>query len=285
VGWLLHVRLSGVDVDPELVMSQLWDLGTTGIHHDETGRLVAGFDDRAAAATAASSLVDAGVVAADSVVVEPAPGPATVGPGDGPRTVTVTSSMATETMTIDANGTFGHGAHQTTAAALELMVELIHGRTRGEPTADRPPELSVLDVGTGSGVLAIAAALAGARPVDAVDVDLHAVETARANSAANGVQVNCSDAAVTDLAASARHGGRRYDVVVANVLAPVHDELAGAIVALSQPTGHVITAGYLDEQADAVTDHYRRAAVAEGGRFEVIAGDSRLGWTAQIFSV
>ncbi len=77
---------------------------------------------------------------------------------------------------------FGTGAHATTRLCLELLLE-------------RPPA-SVLDVGCGSGVLAVAAAQLGFSPVTALDVDPHAVEAARANANRNGVQITVGRADV-----------------------------------------------------------------------------------------
>jgi ribosomal protein L11 methyltransferase len=76
---------------------------------------------------------------------------------------------------IDPGRAFGTGAHATTRLCLELLQEV-------EPT-------SLLDVGCGSGVLSVAAAKLGFAPVTAVDIDEVALETTRANAAANGVAV------------------------------------------------------------------------------------------------
>jgi ribosomal protein L11 methyltransferase len=77
---------------------------------------------------------------------------------------------------IDPGRAFGTGAHPTTRLCLALLQELSRG--------------SLLDVGCGSGVLAIAAARLGYRPVEAVDVEAAAVDATRANAAANGVTLD-----------------------------------------------------------------------------------------------
>jgi ribosomal protein L11 methyltransferase len=127
---------------------------------------------------------------------------------------------------IDPGRAFGTGAHPTTRLCLELLV------------AHEPA--SLLDVGCGSGVLAIAAARLGYSPVTAVDADEAAVEATRANAEMNGVTVDVDlvDALESDLAAA--------DLVVANIaLGPV-ERLAGR---LESP--ELVTSGYLvsDEPA------------------------------------
>lgn len=127
---------------------------------------------------------------------------------------------------IDPGRAFGTGSHPTTRLCVELLA--------------RTPSGSLLDVGCGSGVLAIAASRLGFAPVLAIDVDPVAVETTRANAAANGVEL---DARVVD-ALSGRLPAA--DVAVANVLlAPVE-----AILARLNAT-QAITSGYLARQRPA----------------------------------
>ena len=122
---------------------------------------------------------------------------------------------------IDPGRAFGTGAHPTTRLCVELLAA---GRRRG----------SLVDLGCGSGVLSIAAVRLGFAPVLAVDVDPVAVETTRANAAANGVAV---DAAVLDALAGPLPAA---DTAVANVLlGPVE-----AILSLLEAR-EAITSGYV----------------------------------------
>ena len=120
---------------------------------------------------------------------------------------------------IDPGRAFGTGAHPTTRLCLELLVELPRG--------------ALLDLGCGSGVLAIAAAKLGHAPVTAVDVDANALEAARVNAAANAVSL---EIAQVDAGGDVAPG----DVTVANISLETVNKLSGRI---ASPL--LITSGYL----------------------------------------
>jgi ribosomal protein L11 methyltransferase len=147
---------------------------------------------------------------------------------------------------IDPGRAFGTGAHPTT----RLCVELLAGLQRG----------ALLDVGCGSGVLAIAGARLGYGPLLAVDADPVAVEVARANVAVNGVDVSVR------LADAACEALPRSDVGVANIaLGPVERVLE------CLDTAETVTSGYLA--------HERPAAP----RWEHVAHAELDGWAADHF--
>lgn len=123
---------------------------------------------------------------------------------------------------VDPGRAFGTGAHPTTRLCLELLQRI----------APRP----LLDVGCGSGVLAIAGALLGFSPVLAVDVEEAAVETTRANALANGVAVEAQLVAPEARLPRAR-------VVVSNISLEAARELPDRIDA-----DDVVTSGYLEER-------------------------------------
>jgi ribosomal protein L11 methyltransferase len=99
----------------------------------------------------------------------------------------------------------------------------------------------VLDYGCGSGILAIGAALHGARGIDAVDIDSAAVESTRANARENQVSLNAGRPEMA-------HG--RYALVFANILATPLKLLAPVLCEHVAPGGQLVLAGILERQAD-----------------------------------
>ena len=144
---------------------------------------------------------------------------------------------------LDPGMAFGTGSHQTTSLCLAALSELLATR----------PGAAVLDVGTGSGLLAIAASKLGAGRVAANDVDPVAVDVARENAARNGVRLELAAAPVEAITGA-------FDVVVANILANTLVELAPALVSRLAPSGVVLLSGILAPQEDEV----RRAYLALG---------------------
>ena len=140
---------------------------------------------------------------------------------------------------LDPGLAFGTGTHATTRMCLHWIAR---------QAAVRSALWSrVLDYGCGSGILAIGAALHGARGIDAVDIDPAAVDATRANAAANGVQLN---AAQPDAARG------RYPLVLANILATPLKLLAPVLAAHVAPGGDLVLAGILERQADELKAAY-----------------------------
>lgn len=133
---------------------------------------------------------------------------------------------------LDPGMAFGTGLHPTTHLCLEALEDLVKPRAR------------VLDLGTGSGILAIAAAKLGARSVMAVDNDPVAVKTARENVIANGVQ-EIVDVTRGSLENVAGH----YDLVMVNILARVIVEmLQEGLGSRVRPGGKIVAAGIIIDQ-------------------------------------
>ena len=146
---------------------------------------------------------------------------------------------------------FGTGAHATTRGCLELLVVLAR---EGAATG------SLLDLGSGSGVLAIAAAKLGFGPIAAVDHEREAVAASAANAAANGVTL---DAAPLDLLGDPLPVA---ETITANLLAPL---LRTLVTRLQTPPRRLIASGLLREQAGEIADAFeRRHGLRERARRE-----------------
>lgn len=142
-------------------------------------------------------------------------------------------------LVIEPGQAFGTGSHASTRLCLELLVGLARS---GE--ADGP----LLDLGTGSGVLAIAAAKLGFSPVSAVDHEHESVTAARENALANGVTIEVSR---LDLH---RDAVPSAPTITANLLRPLLLELAER---LSEPPALLIASGLLTDQVDEVARAFR----------------------------
>lgn len=162
---------------------------------------------------------------------------------------------------VDPGMAFGTGEHGTTRGMLRLL-------ERAVSPGDR-----VLDVGTGSGILALAAVRLGAERVVALDVDDDALEVARRNLERNGaagpVELLGAKASPALLALLEP---LRFDVTAANILAPVLRPLLGPFRRLAAEDGELLLGGILEEEADGM-----REAAAECG-WEAREEDRDDGW-------
>ncbi len=147
---------------------------------------------------------------------------------------------------LDPGMAFGTGLHPSTRLSMLGTEEVV---TAG---------CTVLDVGTGSGILAIAAVKLGAVKADTVDVETVAVKATADNAAANGL----SDQIKVELG-SVGEGepfwGEQYDVVLANIIARVLIELSQAIVAHTKPGGKMVLAGIIETREQDVIDAFTAA--------------------------
>lgn len=140
---------------------------------------------------------------------------------------------------LDPGMAFGTGTHPTTQLCLEAIEDLIQ------------PGANVLDLGCGSGILAIGAAKLGAHHVLGLDIDSVAVDVARENIASNGVadRITIEQGSLENIITSAR----RFDLIVVNILARIIiqmcDQHLGQTV---RPGGLAIFSGIIDTQADDV---------------------------------
>ena len=171
------------------------------------------------------------------------------------------------TIVVQPAQAFGTGHHPTTAGALRA-IEAIVG-------AHAPK--TILDAGTGSGILAIAAALFGkrdglAREIIAIDIDPVALENARANARLNGVEKSIRFSPVP-LASIRRH----FDLITANILSHTLIELAPHLKRLVAPGGRLILGGFLADEAGEVLGHYRSP-------LRCLSRKTHRGWTTLVMA-
>ncbi|MEA2703526.1 MAG: ribosomal protein methyltransferase [Actinomycetota bacterium] len=245
------------------VSGRLWLAGATAVGEvPEPGRitLVASFDRRPDAESAAAT------VGGEVVDVDPGAGldgwRAFAEPVRAGRLLVVPAWLepprpdaATVVVPIDPGRVFGHGAHPTTRLLLEELDRRVSG---GE---------QVLDVGCGSGVLAVAAARLGAGRVVGIDIDPDAVEVTRANAGRNGVTVEAATSPLAEVAGT-------FDLVLANIGATVLREQARELEARVAPGGVLVLSGLLRGRWDDVAACY--AGTATSAELE--------GWVALVVS-
>ncbi len=156
---------------------------------------------------------------------------------------------------LDIGAAFGSGGHATTHLC---MTALEDEEIRGA---------HLLDVGAGTGILAIAAALLGASSVDAVDVEPAAIDVARANAKQNGVAdiVRIEQGSV----GPCEPFQGQYDLVVANILAPILIDLAGGLNNAVRAGGTLILSGIIDFREAQVRDAFEALGLRHVRREEL----------------
>jgi ribosomal protein L11 methyltransferase len=171
------------------------------------------------------------------------------------------------TIVIQPARAFGTGHHPTTAGALRALESIV----------DVHAPKSMLDAGTGSGVLAIAAALLGKRiglasEIIAIDIDAIALENARANARLNDVEKSIRFSSIP-LASIRRH----FDLITANILSHTLIELAPHLQRIVAPGGRLILGGFLADEADEVLGHYRSP-------LRCLSRKTHRGWTTLVMA-
>ena len=175
-----------------------------------------------------------------------------------PTWETFTPRPEDKVIEIDPGMAFGSGTHETTSMCLSLLEETVKGQE------------SVIDVGTGSGILAIGAALFGAGKVLAVDIDPDAVRVAAENVKHNGVDsiVSVREGNLLD------HVDMVCDICVANIISDVIISFAAPLKKHIRPGGLFICSGIVSCRADEV-----RSAL-ENAPYEILRCVTKGEWTA-----
>lgn len=173
-----------------------------------------------------------------------------------------TAKKGERVIEIDPGMAFGTGTHHTTNMCMERLEKVL------------PADATVFDVGTGSGILAIAAALLGAQEVKAVDIDGVAVRVAKENVADNGLSHRV-EVREGDLL----HGTKgQADVIIANIIADIIIMLLPDIPGKLKDDGIFLASGIIDERCADITEAAKKVGLA------VDAIDHRGGWVVMQMS-
>ena len=163
-------------------------------------------------------------------------------------------------ITMDPGMAFGTGTHETTSLCLETLDSMVKGGER------------VLDIGTCSGILAIAALKLGAAEAEGVDIDPMCVRTAGENAARNGV-ADRFKVLVGDLSDKA---SGQYNIITANIVAAAILSLAPHVPVLMAPGARFIASGIIDERKDEVLAGLKAAGL------EPVEVKEKRGWVCII---
>ena len=163
-------------------------------------------------------------------------------------------------ITMDPGMAFGTGTHETTSLCLETLDSMVKGGER------------VLDIGTGSGILAIAALKLGAAEAEGVDIDPMCVRTAGENAERNGVAEHFT-VLVGDLSDKA---SGKYNIITANIVAAAILSLAPHVPVLMAPGARFIASGIIDTRKDEVLTGLRAAGL------EPVEIKEKRGWVCVI---
>ena len=154
---------------------------------------------------------------------------------------------------IDPGTAFGTGMHETTQLCIRQLRKFI------------TPETTLLDVGTGSGILAILSLMFGAKSAVGTDLDPCAVEAVRENTEVNGIDPAKFEMMIgniiTEKEVQDKVGYECYDIVVANILAEVLVPLTPVIVNQMKKGGIYITSGIIDDKEEVVVEAVKKAGL------------------------
>lgn len=157
---------------------------------------------------------------------------------------------------LDPGMAFGTGDHPTTSMCLNAIEQYVKSTD------------TVIDVGTGSGILSIACHLLGVKHIKAVDLDELAVRVAKENFEKN----SCEDAIETTTGNLLKGETNKYDVVIANILAQIIEEMIEDAYNTLNEEGRFITSGIIEEKSDEIIGHMKRVG------FNIISINHDNGW-------
>ena len=171
---------------------------------------------------------------------------------------------------MDPANSFGSGTHATTQLCL----------TAFEKIYDNKENIDVLDLGCGSGILGIGAALSGVQHVTFADIDLHCTQTARENAINNNLAIDnlgfvCGNI-LSDSTLFEKIGINKYDIVFANIMAEILIEMAPVLEKFLKEKGYIILSGIITQRLEAV----KHAFIEED--YDIISTDTKDDWCAVV---
>ena len=172
-------------------------------------------------------------------------------------------------LTLNPGHLFGTGTHHSTRMCLERLEKYVRGGER------------VLDLGCGSGILAILALLLGAKNAVAVDIDAAAPQVVGENMELNGITADRCRVLVGDVLdedSFTENIGEDFDIVIANIVADVIINLAPAAFSRARSGGTFITSGIIEEREEPV-----KQAIIDAG-FELVETVRQGGWSCMVFT-
>lgn len=170
---------------------------------------------------------------------------------------------------IDPGLAFGTGSHPTTYLCLQALEDMILNRQ----FRSKFPRVKVLDVGTGTGILGMAAARLGAHPVKAIDVDREAVQVATENVKKNTLEdkLEVSNQALAEVTG-------KFPLILANILYQELIDICPLLFERVEQDGILILSGILSEQVDSLLDIYRKQG------FKTLSISQREGWACPVLT-
>ncbi len=185
-----------------------------------------------------------------------------------PTWETVENTENRKILEIDPGSSFGTGTHETTKLCLETLENIVHA---GD---------SVLDLGCGSGILSIGAHLMGASDLTMVDIDMNSVRVAKENLAQNHIPESEYNAycgnIISDAALKSKLCEKKYDIVVANIVADVLKAMSGHFADFLKEDGTLVISGIISERCKEVTD------VVCGCGFKIIEEKEEGDWSCVV---
>ncbi len=165
-------------------------------------------------------------------------------------------------ISLDPGAAFGTGGHATTSLCLNELENMVNSET------------ALLDIGTGSGILAVASLLLGAKSAVGVDIDMQSVKTAKENAERNGV----SDKAEFLHGDLAEKVSGKYDIVCANIIADIIIRLFDNVKDYMKDDGKLIVSGIINLRAEDI----EKSAAEHGFKIEKKATDDE--WLAYVLT-